>query len=778
MFRMKLQFGICLILFFCMIGICSCTVSNAGKHHLPGDTDAMTTMSAETENTETVSSDEVVHVAPIRYRRTYEKTALHESYPALTLNGPMYFRDETLHVLDTKQGMLHLFDRQGVLLTSLSVPKDESRNLLFAYPMTEERYVLVERRRDEKGYQFYAVRVVTANGEELSAAEIKESSSECVFAVYEEYSTVHLMLGLSSELYYFSCSASSIQVFSIPEPVYPLAQYVYSGSGKFTRLFSNSHKMTYDFYKEQSTETPLRMPEKYQYDTLYRGADKNYYVRSKGNLYLLKEDDHMECVLNGMDSTMPNKALGQQNLAILDEYTFFSQEMDELYLYRVSLVEETEERQEIELVVMDLGASREWLEASVSQFNNQNTDYYVSLEYRNYIDETGTNLDVMMDASLQDLLLYHKHPDILILDNTGLLAKYQDKGIFADLYQLLDTPILGCIKEAFGAEEALYQMPMMMQVDTFAASTDVTSGFLTYETFYDIIDTLAPGEVLCGKDFNQTFFKNALMDFVDFNAKTTSYQSEMFHNVVLYRDQLSKLTDFHAGALSNGYIMGSDGTYGDTDTYWTSNGTLPTALKNGSVKFLAMDFNTVEAYGAAKLLYGDTAFTLCGYPSLDGCGASIQAFLPTAVFADSDVIPGCEAFMEFLLSDTRQSDTDLTTSYLPVTRSAMEKAIDNNREYRYLQATVNQLREGTTPGYMNLNAYRGADTEGYVTVPIEDDDKAAILSFFENCHMRANADPFILSIVNEELSFYEGHARSLEETTKIIDSRVWIYLNE
>ena len=778
MTQSKHKYRIWLVLVLCIVSICSCTFSPPNDTNVSADTNVSTTIPNETEGTQTVSSAEVIPAAPIRYRRTYEKTALHETYPALTLNGPMYFKDDTLHVLDTGLAMLHLFDRLGVLQTSLSVPKDESRSLLFAYPMAEDRFVLAERWRDEDGYQLYAVRVVTADGEELSAAEIKESSSECVFAVYEEYSTVHLMLGLSAELYYFSCTASSIQVYNIAEPVYPLAQYVYSGSGKFTRLFSNSHKMTYDFYKEQSTETPLRMPEEYQYDTLYRGADKNYYVHRNGNLYLLKEDDHTECVLNGMDSGMPNKALGQQNLAILDENTFFSQEAAELYLYRVSLAEETEERQRIELVVMDLGASREWLEASVSQFNNQSPDYYVSLEYRNYIDETGTNLDAMMDASLQDLLLYHKHPDILILDNTGLLAKYQDKGIFADLYQLLDTPILGCIKEAFGAEEALYQMPMMMQVDTFAASTDVTSGFLTYETFYDIIDTLAPGEVLCGKDFNQTFFKNALMDFVDFDSKTTSYQSEMFHNVVVYRDQLSKLTDFYAGALSNGYIMGSDGTYGDTDTYWTSNGTLPTALKNGSVKFLAMDFNTVEAYGAAKLLYGDTPFTLCGYPSLNGCGASIQAFLPTAVFADSDVIPGCEAFVEFLLSDTRQSDTDLTTSYLPVTRSAMEKAIDNNREYRYPQATVNQLREGTTQGYMNLNAYRGADTEGYVTVSIEDDDKAAILSFFENCHMRANADPFILSIVNEELSFYEGHARSLEETTKIIDSRVWIYLNE
>ena len=44
--------------------------------------------------------------------------------------------------------------------------------------------------------------------------------------------------------------------------------------------------------------------------------------------------------------------------------------------------------------------------------------------------------------------------------------------------------------------------------------------------------------------------------------------------------------------------------------------------------------------------------------------------------------------------------------------------------------------------------------------------------------MKVNVDNTLKSIITEEISFWEGNARSLEETTKIIDSRVWIYLNE
>ena len=56
--------------------------------------------------------------------------------------------------------------------------------------------------------------------------------------------------------------------------------------------------------------------------------------------------------------------------------------------------------------------------------------------------------------------------------------------------------------------------------------------------------------------------------------------------------------------------------------------------------------------------------------------------------------------------------------------------------------------------------------------------RQALLDFFENVKIRSSADKKMLEIVNEELSYWQHNARTLEESTKIIDSRVWIYLNE
>jgi hypothetical protein len=70
-------------------------------------------------------------------------------------------------------------------------------------------------------------------------------------------------------------------------------------------------------------------------------------------------------------------------------------------------------------------------------------------------------------------------------------------------------------------------------------------------------------------------------------------------------------------------------------------------------------------------------------------------------------------------------------------------------------------------------------TEGhYVVLELTEEMQERFLDFLQKCRMKANTDRTISSIVEEELSYWEGGVRTLEETTNIIDRRVWIYLNE
>ena len=74
--------------------------------------------------------------------------------------------------------------------------------------------------------------------------------------------------------------------------------------------------------------------------------------------------------------------------------------------------------------------------------------------------------------------------------------------------------------------------------------------------------------------------------------------------------------------------------------------------------------------------------------------------------------------------------------------------------------------------------YIGGDTV-YELVLTEQDKETflAILNSSGTISSAAN-DTVIVSILEEELSAYQSGAKTLEDVSKLIQSRVWIYLNE
>ena len=104
-------------------------------------------------------------------------------------------------------------------------------------------------------------------------------------------------------------------------------------------------------------------------------------------------------------------------------------------------------------------------------------------------------------------------------------------------------------------------------------------------------------------------------------------------------------------------------------------------------------------------------------------------------------------------------------------------AADNHRGWHH---------RGVLPASVNLNLSAKAHTAEYdarraetaaAVIEITDDDKAEIMHFFENFRTE-NTDETIAKIVKEELSAWESGAKSLDEVSKLIQSRAWIYLNE
>ena len=157
-----------------------------------------------------------------------------------------------------------------------------------------------------------------------------------------------------------------------------------------------------------------------------------------------------------------------------------------------------------------------------------------------------------------------------------------------------------------------------------------------------------------------------------------------------------------------------------------------------------------------------------------------------SVVADSARLGGCKAFLDFLLSDDIQTSDYIKEYYLPVTRSALEKTLDDYRYLYYPDEPITIMPSfftGEPEIWSDISALRhGAqkleNNDTLVLYEMTDEDRAAILDFFDTCVSGERADTIIWGIVTEELSAYQAGAKTLDEAASLIQNRVWIYLNE
>ena len=63
-------------------------------------------------------------------------------------------------------------------------------------------------------------------------------------------------------------------------------------------------------------------------------------------------------------------------------------------------------------------------------------------------------------------------------------------------------------------------------------------------------------------------------------------------------------------------------------------------------------------------------------------------------------------------------------------------------------------------------------------ITYDENDLAAIRHLLYETETSADLDATVQSIIQEELSAYRAGIRSLEETQNILQSRLWIYINE
>lgn len=755
------------------------------------------------EDTASVSSVPVLPSAP-RFEKQYQVTALAESIVGL---GNFYqFQDKLYHIAWNEDEA-----ERRICLTSWNSDSTENETRFYRepevgmtavpeyiFPLTDGKTLMMYNMIPENGWIEDATAIFTLLADDDSIL-LREEIHELQYMLGDHNSVPHVFENGDGTFEIVFTHAKQFYVFdemlTLKGSVNADATYMINrqDDGCYRIGITLSSQSIIDMQTQEITSAHYeRVPASMTSNRVYGSYTDSMYICTTTDIFRLTADRQPQRILEWADTPFSYTKLLENvddSLWILDESNLFIQStvrengttVSELFHIAVTEVPASE-KTVIDLAVIASPRENQWLNDMVYQFNQSSAEYK--------IDMTHYPISSREEGRLQanELLLSAYKPDILFSGNGEIFSQHNGKIAYLDLSETVDQKIFGCMENIHVYNGALYQLPLSMTASLFVSSNAVLDSTLTWNKLEQLIQILGDGETLTSvSNYAKTYmYSNTPMQFIDRRNNSSSFDSDEFCRAIRLLDEMNTYVDETAGQLTNSFLL-THGQYGIT------NGTLHRRLSDGGIKLIAYHFNSMESYAALKLLFHDIPFTFCGLPTVSGqpC-ADIQTQSLVSVSADTDCQEGCLAFISQLISDKAQTHKELTKQFLPVTASAMQCLLDESRYQYYIPNNmINQLVE--TPdtdifylAWSHASSKTNLDfgTSDYVIDDLytitrftEEDDRR-IIDFFDNCTSYRTDDETVMKIVNEELSYWKNDARSLEDTGNIINSRVWIYLNE
>ena len=405
------------------------------------------------------------------------------------------------------------------------------------------------------------------------------------------------------------------------------------------------------------------------------------------------------------------------------------------------------------------------LKNAANSFNAHNSQYFIEIvQYGTRRDERGVVPDAFTEAMLNGTAA-----DIIVTSEfiRDAMRIYTEKQAFVDLHPALGSVLLPCVQSAYEDQAgALYAIPTQMTLSVLVSRADAVGAdeALTLNTMYALAqDAENRGiRLIYGGEYatTQTMRASALMSFTDKETGDCFFDSEEFGTFLLFLEDLRK-------QISDEQMLYYE-TYGTTHSKLYPSEIRDT-VRAGENVFLEYCLRSMADLATLKLCYGDIDFALHGYPTRNEELVRFDSTLDFHLNAASKVKRGAVQFLSYLLSDEIQLYNAKLS--LPVTVSAVERLLEHEA-YVYEPSTLYRLDDAYDEETIAL-LYRDA-----IRVTYDEDDLALLRRLFYGTASTAETYETMSAIIDEEMMAYYTGIRTLEETQKILQSRLWIYVNE
>ena len=392
-----------------------------------------------------------------------------------------------------------------------------------------------------------------------------------------------------------------------------------------------------------------------------------------------------------------------------------------------------------------------YIKNQVVKFNAANDKYFVTV--KEYKDENINQLNLDLTGG--------NIPDILITDSYTPTETYIAKGVFADLYEFIDSDgelkredFVPNLLTSFETDGKLYRFTDCFTVYTVIGKTSIFGDDMgiTVERLNEIAASRPPEtELFVGftkTDILQYAMEMSGSEFIDFKNGKCDFNSEDF----------IKMLEF-----ANGYLNDIDfATYFD-DAFW---GRFETMFSDESALLMVCyltDYADVYRFERTNF---DDPVTAVGFPCKDRTGTS---FVVDSGFSIAEKSPNKEGAWEFVRTMLLPEYQDCADKF-PVRKDSLDK-------YAAAAMKYDSDRMNNAIVMMGGMALSSSVHGSQIGEPKQEDvDRMNEIIASANGIMSYNSS--VLEIITEEAGSYFSGSKSPEDAAALIQTRVQLYLDE
>ena len=548
-----------------------------------------------------------------------------------------------------------------------------------------------------------------------------------------------------------------------------------SDDGKVMIMYYDSN--TYDTVfcaidpQTKALGDPIKLPvSRNNVRSIYAGPGYDTYYTDNNNIYGYNIGGEPVTLMNMINSDINPNSISE--LYIIDENKFVYIGYD--YLsggQQFSILTRIPDDEVVPKKIINMAflyADTYMLVNHVIHFNRTNDEYRIIMtDYS--LHNTEDDYEIGQTKFTQDILSANI-PDIMILNSSMPLNDYINKGVFADLYELMDSKsglkkdnILQCVRNSYETNGKLYNLPSSIEMQTLVGLESIV-GDKEGWTFDEVIELMEkyPDSYLTPYVNKFSMFDMLMIvgidDYIDYETATCRFDSEEFINLMKY------IGDFDEKSYTENLSEDAQMEFWGNDQEYYNNGTF--LLRQAY-------FYSFSDLLSLKVSYNNEPITFKGFPSASHNGGYISSYSLYTVSERSEYKDGIWDFLNYVFSDDVMTSERMNRGDFPATVSGFNISAENAKKTHYYM-DPNGRGYSASDQPMEEGSYNTDEIHMQVT----DEDIAFIKRYMNDISMKVDYNNKVLEIISEDIQMFLAGEKSAEETAKVIQSRAQLYLSE